>query len=206
MSDHSAVIVGMPRHGRAVIVITALRSALAFGIGVALLLIPDRGESALAGFMGAYFLVSGLFSLAWARRGPMLNRLAFVAGVIGVLAGSAILAYVWTDDPVPPRDLVLMLMGLVIGLTGVLHVVGGFVVGERMDRWPTGHVLLGALEILLAIILLLAPFRRDLIDVTATVWAFTAGSVLALDAVHIRRRLSRTARADQSSVKSSGSA
>ena len=75
-----------------------------------------------------------------------------------------------------------------------------------MDRWPTGHVLLGALEILLAIILLLAPFRRDLIDVTATVWAFTAGSVLALDAVHIRRRLSRTARADQSSVKSSGSA
>ena len=205
MSERTAIIVGTPRHPRFVFVITALRSALAFGIGVALLLIPDRGESALAGFMGAYFLVSGLFSLAWARRGPMLKRLAFVAGAIGVVTGSTILGYLWMGDEIPPRELVLMMLGLAIGLTGVAHVVGGFVVGERTDRWPTGHVLLGVLEILLALILLLAPMHRDLIGLTATVWAFTAGTVLALDALHVRRRWGRTAASDQSSVKSSGS-
>jgi len=181
---------GAPRHPWFVILITALRAVLAFGIGVALLLLPERGEAALAGFMGAYFLVSGLFSLAWARRGPMLNRLAFVAGSIGVATGAVVLAYVWVGGQVPPLDLVLILLGVGIGLTGALHIAGGFMVGERIDRWPTGHILLGLLEVVLGAVLLFAPVRRELIDAAATVWAFTAGSVLAFDAVRAWRRWS----------------
>ena len=181
---------GAPNHPRFVILITALRAVLAFGTGVALLLLPERGESALAGFMGAYFLVSGSFSLAWARRGPMLNRLAFVAGSIGVATGAVVLAYVWVGAQVPPRDQVLILLGVGIGLTGALHIAGGFMVGERIDRWPTGHILLGLLEVVLGAVLLFAPVRRELIDAAATVWAFTAGSVLAFDAVRAWRRWS----------------
>ena len=190
---------GAPNHPRFVILITALRAVLAFGTGVALLLLPERGESALAGFMGAYFLVSGSFSLAWARRGPMLNRLAFVAGSIGVATGAVVLAYVWVGGQVPPLDLVLILLGVGIGLTGALHIAGGFMVGERIDRWPTGHILLGLLEVVLGAVLLFVPMRRELIDAAATVWAFAAGSVLTFDAVRAHRRWS-AAGADESPV------
>jgi len=78
----------------------------------------------------------------------------------------------------------------VIGLIGVLHLAGGFMVGERLDRWPTGHLLLGLLEILVAGILLVTPTRQGLISLTAAVWAFSAGSVLALDAIRAHRRWS----------------
>ena len=181
---------GSPRHPRFVVVVTSVRAALAFGIGVALLLVPGRGEAALVGFMGAYFLISGLFSLAWARRGPVLQRLAFVSGCVGVVTGASVMVYALAGGQVPPRDRVLMGLGLVVGLTGVLHLFGGFMVGERIDRWPTGHLLLGLLEVVLAVILLFAPEMQGLIDTAATVWAFAAGSVLAFDAIRARRRWS----------------
>lgn len=183
-------MIGRPKHPRFVIVTTSLRALLAFGIGIALLLSPNRGEEAVAGFMGAYFLVSGLFSLAWARRGPVLQRLAFVSGCVGVITGASVMVYAFAGGQIPPRDQVLMGLGLVIGLTGVLHLVGGFMVGERIDRWPAGHLLLGLLEVVLGAILLFAPVRRELIDAAATIWAFTAGSVLAFDALRAHRRWS----------------
>jgi uncharacterized membrane protein HdeD (DUF308 family) len=190
VTTRTTLALAPPKHPRVVVLITALRAVLAFGIGIALLLIPERGESALVGFMGAYFLVSGLVSLAWARRGPMLNRLAFVAGTTGVATGVFVLAYTWAGGQEPSRDQVLMVLGLVVGFTGVLHIVGGFMVGERIDRWPTGHILLGLLEVVLGTVLLFAPVRRDLIVAAATVWAFTAGSVLAFDAIRAYRRWS----------------
>jgi len=173
-----------------VVLITGLRAVLAFGIGVALLLIPERGEAALTGFMGTYFLVSGLFSLAWARRGPILRRLALVAGVVGVATGAVVLTYAVAGRADQPPELVVKGLGLAIGLTGTLHLAGGFVIGERIDRWPTGHLLLGTVEIALAAILLAASARLELIYGLATMWAFTAGSVLAFDAVRSHRRWS----------------
>lgn len=190
MATEPTPLIGRPKHPRFVMVTTSLRALLAFGIGIALLLSPNRGEEAVAGFMGAYFLVSGLFSLAWARRGPVLQRLAFVSGCVGVITGASVMVYAFAGGQIPPRDQVLMGLGLVIGLTGVLHLVGGFMVGERIDRWPAGHLLLGLLEVVLGAILLFAPVRRELIDAAATIWAFTAGSVLAFDAMRAHRRWS----------------
>jgi hypothetical protein len=177
-----------PRHPRLVVAVTAGRSALAFGIGVALLLIPERGESAVAGFMGIYFLISGLFSLAWARRGPVLQGVALVAGIIGVATGILVLGFRLAGGTEPPSNQVLVALGLVIGFTGAFHLVGGFMVGELIDRWPTGHVLLGLLEILLALLLILVPSQRNLLDWAATLWAFSAGSVLAFDTYRAWRR------------------
>ena len=190
MTTEAPPLIGRPRHLRFVVLTTSLRAVLAFEIGFALLLVPDRGEEAVAGFIGAYFLVSGLFSLAWARRGPVLRRLAFVSGCVGVVTGASVMVYAIAGGPFPPRDQVLMGLGLVVGLTGVLHLVGGFMVGERIDRWPAGHLLLGLLEVVLAVILLFAPAMRELIDTAATVWAFAAGSVLACEAIRAYRRWS----------------
>ena len=93
MTTRTARLIGRPKHPWFVVLMTSLRAALAFGIGIALLLFPDRGEEAVAGFTGAYFLASGLFSLAWARRGPVLQRLAFVSGCVGIVTGASVMVY-----------------------------------------------------------------------------------------------------------------
>jgi uncharacterized membrane protein HdeD (DUF308 family) len=181
-------VIPRPKRPRFVVVITAVRAVLAFAIGIALLLIPGKGQSALVGFMGIYWLVSGISSLAWARRGPFLQRLALVSGVVGVVTGVLVLLHRVTGNQLVPPDLVLPLLGLVIGLTGVLHLAGGFMVGERGDRWPAGHLLVGALEILLGTLLILEPTRTDLIYDVATIWALLAGVLLAFDAYRAHRR------------------
>ena len=186
-------LIPQPRHVRVVVAITALRAALAYGIGLALLSF-GRGEGAVIGFMGLYWLVSGLFSLAWARKGPFLQHLSLLAGVVGVATGSLFVLYSLFGAGYVPARLVVVLLAAVIGFTGLLHVLGGFIVGEQMDRWPTGHLVLGLLELVLTLVLLIAPTRRDLLDIAAAAWAFSAGSILAYDALQSRRRwLSRPA-------------
>lgn len=183
-------VIPRPKRPTAVIVITAVRAVLAFAIGLALLLTPGKGESALLTFMGLYWLVGGISSLVWARRGPFLRHLALAAGVVGVVTGTLVLAHELLDTRILPLDLILPAFGLVILLTGALHLAGGFMVGELGDRWPTGHLLLGALEIILGLVLVLAPIRRELIDDIATLWAFLAGSLLLFDAYRAHRRWS----------------
>ena len=67
-------------------------------------------------------------------------------------------------------------------------------VGERIDRLPTGHLLLGLLEIVLAATLLVAPMRQGLIGAAAMAWAFTAGSILTFDAVRDKQAMVNHAR------------
>jgi uncharacterized membrane protein HdeD (DUF308 family) len=181
-----------PKRPTAVILITAFRAVLAFGIGLALLLTPGGGESALATFMGIYWLASGISSLAWAYRGPFLRRMAFVAGIVGVATGTLVLSHELLGTRIVPPDRVLPAIGTVIVLTGALHLAGGFMVGELGDRWPTGHLLLGAMELVLGVVLMLSPQRLELIDGIATIWAFLAGSLLAFDAYRAHRRWSVT--------------
>jgi hypothetical protein len=179
-----------PKRPGFVVVVTAVRSALAFAIGTMILLTSDHGESALAGFMGAYWLASGLFSLAWAVRGPFLRRLSLVAGGIGVVTGAIWLLYPILGRDVVASEVAVAALGAVIAVTGVLHLTGGYLVGERLDRWPAGHLLLGIQELVLAAALLLAPARTGLLEVAAAAWAFGAGSVLAFDAIRAHRRWS----------------
>jgi hypothetical protein len=187
MTRGTRTVLDRPEHARLVVAITALRATLAYGIGTALIGF-GQGEDVLIGFMGLYWLASGLFSLAWARKGPFLQRLSLIAGVVGVVSGSFFVLYAVFGKGEPPAALIVAAVATVIGLTGVLHVTGGFMVGERLDRWPTGHLLLGLLELILAAVLLLAPYRLDLLDTVAAAWAFSAGSVLAFDALRARRR------------------
>ncbi len=92
-----------------------------------------------------------------------------------------------------PPDLVLPAIGLIIGLTGLLHLAGGFMIGERIDRWPTGHPLLGLIELVLAVGLLLAPSRPGLVKALGAVWAFLSCAILAFDAWRAYRRWSASA-------------
>lgn len=189
MALHARAVLARPQRPRFVILLTATRAALAYLLGIALLLYPERGVADVAGFMGAYWLLSGLFSLAWARRGPFLQKLALLSGCVGVAAGIFVLIHTLGVASLVSPEQQLGTLGLVIGLTGVLHTIGGFMVGERIDRWPAGHLLLGAIEIILAGVLLFGS-SLALLEMVVTVWAFVSGSVLAFDAVRASRRWS----------------
>jgi hypothetical protein len=84
----------------------------------------------------------------------------------------------------------LAILGLVIALTGIAHLLGGFELADRSGRrWRPG-VPLGILEIGLGTTLILTADRDDSLSTwLASASAILGGAVLISDALLIRRRL-----------------
>jgi uncharacterized membrane protein HdeD (DUF308 family) len=158
---------------------------MAIVLGLALALQRDRAPAALVNFMGVYWILSGIVALRWglAAESPR-RRLPLVAGSIGTVTGAVVLvANVGTT-------FLLAILGVVIALTGVAHVLGGFELADRSGRhWRPG-VPLGILEIGLGTTLILTADRHDSLSTwLASAWALLGGAVLLSDALLMRRRL-----------------
>jgi uncharacterized membrane protein HdeD (DUF308 family) len=125
----------------AVVWITAARGVMAIVLGLALALNGARAPAALVNFMGVYWMLNGILTLQWglAAQGRR-RRLPLTAGAIGIVTGAVVLvANVGTT-------FLLAILGVVIALTGIAHVLGGFEFADRSGRrWRPG-VPLGILE------------------------------------------------------------
>jgi uncharacterized membrane protein HdeD (DUF308 family) len=169
-------------------VVTLIRGLLAVALGVALLAQPEKTRPMLANFMGMFWLVSGLISLRWGVSGQRSTGLWLVAGIIGVLAGIGMLtrgvAKSWVRE-----DVFTSVLGLVIALTGIIHIFGGFRTGPDLGRQQSwSALLLGIFEIILGLLLVGAPLERGTgIYLAATVWALVGGFILIADAMAVRR-------------------
>jgi uncharacterized membrane protein HdeD (DUF308 family) len=162
---------------------------LAVALGVALMLEPNRTKPVLANFMGMYWLVSGLMSLRWGVGGRRAKGLWLAAGIIGLLVGVGLLSRDLTLNWVPLGTLITV-MGLLILLTGLLHIFGGFRTGEDLTRQrsPTS-LLLGAFEVILGLLLVIAPLDQGpLVYLAMSVWALLGGVILISDALRVRRQ------------------
>jgi uncharacterized membrane protein HdeD (DUF308 family) len=180
--------------------ITLVRGMLAITLGVALVFWPDKARPILVNFMGMFWLVSGIVSLRWGVHGERAKGLSLLAGAVGVLAGVGMLSRRFTQGMVG-EDVLLSVVGLIILLTGLMHIVGGFRTGPvethllsqnrtRMwsRAWSWTAFLLGLFEIVLGVILVIAPMGRGpLIYFAASVWALVGGTILLGDAVRLRR-------------------
>jgi uncharacterized membrane protein HdeD (DUF308 family) len=168
--------------------ITLVRGILAVSLGTALLFQPDKTLPMLGNFMGMFWLASGVISLRWGASGERPNRIAVLAGVIGVLAGLTMLTRGLTTAWVR-EDILFSLLGLVILLTGILHIFGGFRVGESAHRkWSLTAFLLGVFEVVLGLMLLIEPYGRGIIFyLVVGIWALVGGFILITDAVRLRR-------------------
>ena len=169
----------------ALVWITAARGVMAIVLGLALALNGDRAPAALVNFMGVYWTLNGIVTFRWglAADGPR-RRLPLVAGAIGTVTGAVVLvADVGTT-------FLLAILGVVIALTGVAHVLGGFELADMSGRrWRPG-VPLGVLEIGLGTTLIVTADRHDSISTwLASAWALLGGAVLISDALLMRRRL-----------------
>ncbi len=165
--------------------ITVARGVMAIALGLALALNRDRAPAALVNFMGVYWILNGIvtFSFGLTAEGRR-RRLAISAGAIGIATGAtAILADVGTSS-------LLTILGIVIGLTGLAHLLGGFEIADDSGRrWRPG-VPLGILEIGLGATLVLTSEQSDSRSTwLASAWALVGGTVLLLDAFAMRRRL-----------------
>jgi uncharacterized membrane protein HdeD (DUF308 family) len=165
--------------------ITVARGVMAIAVGLGLALHHNRAPAALANFMGVYWILNGMVTAraAMAVEGRR-RRIGLVAGVIGVLTGAVVLL-VDVDT-----TFLLAILGVVIALTGIVHLLGGFELADMSGRrWRPG-VPLGILELGLGATLILTPgFGGSLSTWLASAWALLGGIVLVTDALAVRRRL-----------------
>jgi uncharacterized membrane protein HdeD (DUF308 family) len=188
VTDPGGRVQRRPRVGPMTMVwITVARGLIAIGLGLALALNGDRAPAALVKFMGVYWILNGIITL---RLGMVAapgarRRLAIAAGTIGIATGvTVLLADVGTT-------FLLAILGVVIALTGLAHLLGGFEIADISGRrWRPG-VPLGILELGLgATLLLTSEHSGSLSTWLASAWALLGGGVLVADALAIRRRLS----------------
>ena len=166
--------------------ITLIRGLLALTLGTALLFYPDRARPMLANFMGMFWLTSGIIGIRWGVSGERARGLPVLAGVVGVVAGLGMLARSLVPN-VAPLEVFLSVLGLIILLTGLLHIYHGVGKGhsEGNRSWPA--TILGVFEIVLGLILVFAPMERGpAILVAAGIWAALGGIILIGDALRMR--------------------
>jgi uncharacterized membrane protein HdeD (DUF308 family) len=165
--------------------ITIARGVMAIVLGLALALNGNRAPAVLVTFMGVYWMLNGLVTLQWglAVEGPR-RWVPLTAGVIGVLTGAVVLL------ASGETTFLLAILGVVITLTGVVHLLGGFELADVSGRrWRPG-VPLGILEVGLGATLILTSGQSGSLSTwLASAWALLGGTVLLSDALLIRRRL-----------------
>ena len=181
--------------------VTLARGIFAISLGLALFVDPDKTGPMLANFVGMYWLVSGILSIRWGASGERARGLPLVAGVVGVLAGIAVLTRNVSLGLIS-EIAVLYLLGTVILLTGVLHMVGGFRTGEdRSRQWSWGSFLLGLFEIVLGAMVIIEPFERGrIVNIAVGAWAFIAGALLIGGALRIRAQALRASGSDDAAL------
>ena len=167
----------------ALVWITVARGVMAIVLGLALALHHDRAPAALVNFMGVYWILNGIVTFQWglAAEGP-LRGLPLAAGAIGTATGAVVL--VANVD----TTFLLAILGLVIALTGIAHLLGGFELADRSGRrWRPG-VPPAIMEIGLGMTLILTA-DRHVSTWLASAWALLGAGVLVSHAVLMRRRL-----------------
>ena len=175
--------------GNIAFLITLLRGFFAVTLGIALIFQQDKTRLILANFMGIYWLVSGVVSLRFSATGKRARELALLAGVVGVVAGLAMLGRSITLDYIA-EEIVISILGIMIMLTGFLHIFGGFRVEQGESRkWSWTSFLLGLFEIILGVLLTIDQLDRGtIVYIAASVWALIGGFILISDALRLRRR------------------
>jgi uncharacterized membrane protein HdeD (DUF308 family) len=132
-----------------------LQGLIAVLLGIALLAYPVRTMLVIITFLGVYWLVSGFFNLAsifWDRENFGWK---IVLGILGIVAGLAILAY-----PLYSTFLVPYVFTVMVGFLGLFYgavaVIGAF----TGKGWGVG--VLGVLSIIFGGLILAEPYAATI--------------------------------------------
>jgi len=171
--------------------IGVFRGVVALALGVTALLASGSPER-LATFLALYWLAGGVVTLrlAWAMRPSLGFRLAAVAGVVAITAALLVVLREFLAGAISPVT-TINILGLAAFAMGTLRLVGAFEIERRTGhRWSVGGLILGVLEIGTGILLIATDTVSRSVIVMAGVWALVSGTLLILEAVRARRRVS----------------
>jgi uncharacterized membrane protein HdeD (DUF308 family) len=169
--------------------LTALRGLVALTLALAIAL-AGRSTARLVTFLALYWMTGGLITLrlGFAIRPRRGARLGLVAGAAAVMGAVLVLLRDQLSGLVHP-DLLISLLGAAAVLTGLLRLLGGFAAERRFGRWWTlGGIVLGALEVALGVVLLLAALvDPGLLGPVVVAWGLASGSLLVAEGIRLRR-------------------
>ncbi len=124
-------------------------------IGVLLLIAPGKTTLFIVQFLGIYWLISGIFQIV----GIFIDSTAWgwklFGGVIGILAGFAVI-----NHPLWSTYLVPNVLVIIIGIAGIFMGIVSLVQAFQGGGWGVG--ILGGLSILFGILLLANPIAATL--------------------------------------------
>jgi len=171
-----------------------VRGVAALLIGIALLLPAevllkvDQVQSLLFQFIGIYLLVSGIMSLIWGFSNRRRLGLWILAGALGLAGGIAFLRRS-TLEGYLSASVLAIIFGLIMLLTGLIHILGGFQLGEFYGRrWLRGHFFLGLVEIVIGLLIFVSIFIPvENLRIILSLWGLVAGIGLLADGVRMRR-------------------
>jgi len=127
-----------------------LEGIAAFIVGMLILAAPGISALVLTQLLGAYWFVSGIFSLVSIFMSRRQWGWKLVSGILGVVAGMVVFQYpLWSAMLVPT------VVGIILGINGILIGVMRLIMTYRGAGWGIG--ILGVLSILLGFVLLLFP-------------------------------------------------
>lgn len=121
-------------------------------VGAALLFNPAATAVTLVLFLGAYWLVDGIFSILriFTKNSDLHWGWLLARGILGILAGSYVLANPLISAIMLPTTLVI-----IMGVQGVIMGVIGIIEAFRGAGWGAG--LLGVINVIIGLILLGSP-------------------------------------------------
>lgn len=135
----------------------------------------------LVGFLGLYWLISGLISIGSIFIDNRKWGLKLGAGLLGVLAGLLILSHpIWSALLVPTALAIIVgVFGIIMGLIKIVHAITG-------AGWDEG--LRGVVSLILGILLVGSPYLAPkLIPTLLGAILFLGGLVIVFMAFRVRR-------------------
>ena len=176
--------------------VAALLLGLGLLLGFELVFLADRHRAMLTQFIGIYLLVSGIMSLIWGFSNRRRWGLWTAAGILGLLGGIGFLLRPFLEGLMSANVLIIIL-GIIIVLTGLVHIFGGFKTGEEYGgHWTWSHIGLGVIEVIMGLWIILLPFISfEAARFVLSAWGIIAGVGLITSSLRIHR-LARMERAE----------
>ena len=157
-----------------------LRGIAALIVGLFLISSPAMTTVVLVTFIGAYWLVDGIFSLISMFMDRTAWGLKLALGILGILAGIYVLRHpLWSSILVV--TFVVILLGIQGLVAGILHLIQGF----RGGGW--GSVILGVLYILFGLVLLANTYVAALsLPIVLGIFGIIGGIILIVVSFRVR--------------------
>jgi uncharacterized membrane protein HdeD (DUF308 family) len=147
-----------------------LEGIAAFVVGLLILAAPGISAVALATLVGAYWFVSGIFSLVSIFTNRRSLGWKLLTGILGIVAGLIVLQYPMFSAIVVPAAI-----GIWLGIVGILMGVTRLIMSYRGAGWGVG--VLGLVSVLLGFVLLLFPPLAILTAIYAFAILFLVGGI-----------------------------